>query len=183
MTLPSFDVLTAVDFVPDSVLSSQFLDALDNNYSQSFSLGVNKSWNLGQILGIPNQKDYSFFIGPDRRFTWSGDSDGVDVLIGSLGYSYGTGENIFRAGLQVDGGFGLGSIELKGGVNSRLDYSPGYGITLSSSPVTASLDVTYPYAYLDIDAEARLKFTPLSGLLVLCSELVVRPESSRLGQF
>ena len=160
VTLPSFDVLTAVDFVPDSVLSSQFLDALDNNYSQSFSLGVNKSWNLGQILGIPNQKDYSFFIGPDRRFTWSGDSGGVDVWIGSLGYSYGTGENIFRAGLQVDGGFGLGSIELKGGVNSRLDYSPGYGITLSSSPVTASLDVTYPYAYLDIDAEARLKFTP-----------------------
>lgn len=160
-TLPSFDVLTSVGYVPDSRLARQFLDAFEEGYSQSFSLGVNKSWNLGEILGVPNQKDYSFFIGPDRSFSWSGDDGGFSAWgLGSLSYAYGTGENIFRAGLQVDGGFGLGSIDLQGGVNSRLDYSPGFGITLSSSPVTASLDVTYPYAYLDVDAEARLKFSP-----------------------
>jgi len=158
--LPPFDIIMKSQYIPDSVLATQFLDALDNNYTQSFSLGVNKSWSMGDILGISNQEDYSFFIGPDQSFRWGGDSDNTDFGIGSFAYSYGTNENIFRAGLQVDSGFGLGSLELKGGVNSRLNYSPDFGITLSASPASASLELTYPYAYLNVAPEARIKFTP-----------------------
>ena len=158
--LPPFEEIMQSEYTPDSALATQFLDALDNNYTQSFSLGANKSWSLGDILGIDNQEDYSFFIGPDESFRWDGDSGGIDIFIGSLAYSYGTNENIFRAGLQVDSGFGLGSLELKGGINSRLNYSPDFGITLSASPASATLDLTYPYAYLNVSPEARIKFTP-----------------------
>ena len=34
--------------------------------SQSFSLGINKEWKIGDFLGIQNEKTYSKFFGMDK---------------------------------------------------------------------------------------------------------------------
>ena len=158
--LPEFRVLMEPGYTTRDPAIETFLDAIDHNFGQSFSLGFNRSWGLGDLFGVPNEKQFEYFIGPDLTFanksggrSWSGAGF-------KLGYEYSTGSNTLKGGLRINSGFGLGSLALKGGISSTIDYSPEYGITINTALDDTSLDITYPRAFLKVDAEAKIEFQP-----------------------
>jgi len=163
----------------ENILSSDwYKDAVKNSYSTVFGLGVNESWSLGDYLGVSNEESLDIFIGPDIEMRNIGDTisfgggrscgpwplDDVCWRWPGASITYGTGDNRFKAGINLEAGYGLGSLSMRTGVMGKVVYNPLFGIsfdTLSSDPY---FDLTFPYAYLDVDAELNIRFRPrLSG--------------------
>ena len=160
LELPKFNILMKPEYIATDPDARKFLDAINHNFGQSFSLGFNRSWGLGDLFGVPNEKEFEYFIGPDLTFADKSDGDSWSSLGFKVGYEYSTGSNALKGGLRVHSGFGLGSLALKGGISSSIEYSPEYGITINAALDDTSLDITYPRAFLKVDAEAKIKFQP-----------------------
>ena len=123
--------------------------------SQSFSLGINKEWKIGDFLGIQNEKTYSKFFGMDKTI---GNID-LNRDIGVAGVKFKTGDTRMKAGLQLDAGYGLGSLTLQGGLSASATLDQN-GLSFEGTSSDPTLDLELPYAYLNLDAVGKFEFSP-----------------------
>ena len=123
--------------------------------SQTFTLGINKKWEVGDFLGVDNEQTYSEFFGMDKTI---GNID-FNRGIGVAGIELDTGSTRMKAGLQLDAGYGLGSLTLQGGLSAKASLDKD-GLTFSGTSSDPTLDFELPYAYLNLDAVGKFKFSP-----------------------
>ena len=64
-----------------------------------------------------------------------------------------------KAGLQLDAGYGLGSVALQGGLRATASLDEN-GITFEGTSSDPTLDLELPYAYMNLDAVGKFKFSP-----------------------
>ena len=123
--------------------------------SRTFTLGINKKWEVGDFLGVDNEQTYSKFFGMDKTI---GNID-FNRGIGVAGIELDTGSTRMKAGLQLDAGYGLGSLTLQGGLSAKATLDQN-GLTFSGTSSDPTLDFELPYAYLNLDAVGKFKFSP-----------------------
>lgn len=132
------------------------------SFSKDITLGLNKTFSLGDLLGVPNEKKFSVFLGPDVNLSnkvsdnFLGTKDSFNAGIkASTG-----GSDKIKVGLDVNGGYSLGSLTVAGGAQGRLDYNSSTGLKLSGGIINPRLDLSLPYAYLNMDAIAQVALNP-----------------------
>jgi len=130
------------------------------NFSRSIGLSIDKQFNVGDFLGVPNEQSFNVFLGPDLTFPSQSFNPSVNALGISAGLNGSTGNNKLKAGLAIGGGYGLGSFSVRGGATARLDYNSSTGLKLSGAYVDPSLNLSLPYAYLGINAIAQIAVNP-----------------------
>ena len=123
--------------------------------SRQFNLGINKEWKIGDFLGVQNEKTYSKFLGLDKTIS----SVSLNRDIGIAGVKFRTGNTTMKAGLQLDAGYGLGSLTLQGGLSASATLDSD-GLTFEGTSSDPTLDLELPYAYLGLDAVGEFKFAP-----------------------
>jgi len=79
--------------------------------------------------------------------------------IGVAGVRFKTGNTRIKTGLQLDAGYGLGSLALQGGLSARATLNDN-GISFRGTSSVPSLELELPYAYLDLNAVGKFKFDP-----------------------
>jgi len=123
--------------------------------TRSFDLSIDKEWSIGSFLGTQNERTYSKFFGLDKTIS----NVNFNRDIGVAGVKFKTGTTKMKAGLQLDAGYGLGSLTLQGGLtaSATLDQS---GISFEGTSSDPTLDFELPYAYLGLDAVGKFKFAP-----------------------
>lgn len=129
-----------------------------------FNMSIDRTFQLGDYLGIPNSKEFRLFIGPDINFTNQSFNPNVKILGGEVGIRASTGDIELKAGLDLNAGYDLGSLSLRGGAQASVGYEPTQGLSFSGAAVSPQIDITIPNAFLKLDAVAKAKFNPrLSG--------------------
>ena len=123
--------------------------------TRSFDLSVDKEWNIGSFLGTQNERTYSKFFGLDKTIS----NVNFNRDIGVAGVKFKTGRTTMKAGLQLDAGYGLGSLRLQGGLSASATLDEN-GITFEGTSSNPTLDFELPYAYLGLDAVGKFKFQP-----------------------
>ena len=138
-------------FVQWSTSGSNTLGSL----SRQFNLGINKEWKIGDFLGVQNERSYSKFLGLNKTIS----SVSLNRDIGIAGVKFKTGNTTMKAGLQLDAGYGLGSLTLQGGLSASATLDSN-GLTFEGTSSDPTLDLELPYAYLGLDAVGKFKFAP-----------------------
>ena len=64
-----------------------------------------------------------------------------------------------KAGLQLDAGYGLGSLTLQGGLSASATLDQN-GLSFEGTSSDPTLDLELPYAYLNLDAVGKFEFSP-----------------------
>ena len=123
--------------------------------SRQFNLGINKEWKIGDFLGVQNEQSYSKFLGLDKTIS----SVSLNRSIGIGGVKFKTGNTTLKTGLQLDAGYGLGSLTLQGGLSASATLDSN-GLTFEGTSSDPTLDLELPYAYLGLDAVGEFKFGP-----------------------
>merc|ERR1711943_44102 len=78
--------------------------------TRSFNVGIDRSWNIGNFLGVANEKSYSKFLGLDKNLS----NVNFNPSAGVAGLKFKTGHNKLKAGLDLQAGYGLGSFSIQG---------------------------------------------------------------------
>ena len=123
--------------------------------SQTFDLGINKEWKVGDFLGVDNERNYSEFFGMDK--TIGNVNLNRDIVV--AGVKFKTGNTRMKSGLQLDAGYGLGSLTLQGGLSATATLDKN-GLSFAGTSSDPTLDLELPYAYLNLDAVGKFKFSP-----------------------
>ena len=123
--------------------------------TQSFNIGIDKEWKIGDFLGVRNEQTYSKFFGMDKTIS----NRNFNASIGVAGVKFKTGDTKMKAGLQLDAGYGLGSLSLQGGLSASATLDEN-GLTFEGTSSDPTLDVELPYAYLGLDAVGEFRFDP-----------------------
>lgn len=126
-----------------------------NPQTRAFSIGINEEWAIGDFLNVPNERTYSKFLGMDQTIP----NVNLNSDIGVAGVRFKTGNTRIKTGLQLDAGYGLGSLALQGGLSARATLNDN-GISFRGSSSAPSLELALPYAYLDLNAVGKFKFDP-----------------------
>lgn len=137
-------------------------------------LGIDRTWGLGEFLGLPNSNSWDLFLGPDESMNprtgnpsiGGGRScgpwplDDVCWRWPEVGASYSTGNNKLKAGLDINAEYSLGQMDIKAGGLVDVNYTPITGIWVTPRFENPSLDLTLPYAKLKLDAAYDVRFNP-----------------------
>jgi hypothetical protein len=123
--------------------------------SRQFDLSINKEWKIGDFLGVQNEQTYSKFLGLDKIISSSSLNRGIKIA----GVKFETGNTSMKAGLQLDAGYGLGSLALQGGLSASASLDEN-GLTFEGTSSDPTLDLELPYAYLGLDIMGEFKFAP-----------------------
>ena len=123
--------------------------------TRSFNVSIDKEWSIGNFLGVRNDYTYSKFFGLDRTIS----NVNLNRSMGVAGVKFRTGNTRMKAGLQIDAGYGLGSLTLQGGLSARATLDEN-GLSFEGTSSNPTLDLELPYAYLGLDAVGKFKFAP-----------------------
>ena len=137
-------------------------------------LGIDRTWGLGEFLGLPNSNSWDLFLGPDvsmnprtgnpsiggGRSCGPWPLDDVCLRWPEVGASYSTGNNKLKAGLDINAEYSLGQMDIKAGGLVDVNYTPITGIWVTPRFENPSLDLTLPYAKLKLDAAYDVRFNP-----------------------
>ena len=137
-----------------------FLENLAASYSDTKGIGINERWGVGDLFEIKNEDSWNLFLGPDidmRPRSWN---PSLDLWAIEGGVKFNSGRNKLKAGLDITAGYGLGQIDVVAGGFADLFYSPLTGISVTSRFENPSLDLTFPYAYVNIDGIYDVEFQP-----------------------
>ena len=130
-------------------------DRQSGSRTRRFSIGINEEWAIGDFLGVQNERTYSKFLGMDKTIN----NVNLNRDIGVAGVRFKTGNTRMKAGLQLDAGYGLGSLALQGGLSASATLDAD-GISFRGTSSAPRLELELPYAYLDLDAVGKFKFDP-----------------------
>ena len=123
--------------------------------TQSFNIGIDEEWKIGDFLGVQNEQTYSKFFGMDKTIS----NRNFNAGIGIAGVKFKTGDTKMKAGLQLEAGYGLGSLSLQGGLSASATLDEN-GLTFEGTSSDPTLDFELPYAYLGLDAVGEFKYAP-----------------------
>jgi hypothetical protein len=152
-----------------------FVENLLAGYSTTVEgLGIDRTWGLGDFLGIPNSNSWDIFLGPDLsmdpvrgnpsigggRFCGPWPLDDLCGRWPEIGASYNTGDNKLKAGLDINAEYSLGQLDIKAGGLVDVNYTPLTGIWVTPRFENPSLELTLPYAKLKLDAMYDIRFNP-----------------------
>lgn len=129
-------------------------------FKRLIGINIDRQLKLGDILKVPNSKDFMLFLGPDFSIAnraFNPEISGLGVKAGLIGS---TGATRLKAGLEIAGGYDLGQMRVKGGGLGHFTYDKNTGLKASAVFINPEISLTVPSAFLKLDAVAKINVNP-----------------------
>lgn len=133
---------------------------INSQIERHFNLSIDRRFELGDYLNVPNSKEFKLFIGPDIKIANQSFNPKVSIAGGEVGVRASTGNIELKAGLDLTAGYDLGSLHLRGGAQASVSYNPSRGLTFTGAVIAPQIDISIPSGYLKLDAVAKAIFNP-----------------------
>jgi len=145
---------------PNSTYPSDHRSLMIN---ESFDFTLDKTFGLGDLLGVANEFKLEKFFGIDKSLYASGKVIDFKSRPLDLGLTIGTSPaDKIRAGLDIKAGASFGSVAVKGGAKGSISYDQSTGTaSLSLSYTSPQINTQTPYAYAKIQPVLELSVNPV----------------------